>query len=354
MTVRVEFDNSTNRILLRKDDVEIAAENCVAAPSDRNLEVSYVGRSRFWNDDYFQGEMRELFVADEVVRNLARRCSLQHQHNQSNEHSACLTLQSTTWTPSVGTQNYRDQMLSSVGGVEGCADLAVDGDVDTCSQSWRETSPWWRVDLEVPRLVVSVRVYGRIDCCQEELEGLRIYVGNWQAWDRNPACAVNITAPTNPRWVDVLCQAEGRFVFIVLPGTNRSLALCEVEVNGLSNDASTAVSGILPNCTSCLPGRIFFQARLHMSGQARSDRISFPACSACGADSLLYGHGRYVQAHDRLSNMHGLWSGKVPDGLGRHERLRGMLDRILPARDRVDLLLCLHMDMGVRAVGCNL
>ena len=261
MTVRVEYNNSTNRILLRKNNVEISSETCIAAPSDRTTEVSYVGKSRFWNDDYFEGEIRELFIADEVIRNLARACSLHIRANQSSEASpACLTLQSTTWTPVVGTQTYRDQMVSSVGGVEGCADLAVDGDVDTCSQSWRETEPWWRVDLEVPRLVVSVRVHGRIDCCQEELEGFRIYVGNWQSWDRNLPCAVNITAPRDQGWVDVLCQAEGRFVFIVLPGTNRSLALCEVEVHGLSNSASTAVSGILPNCTSCLPGLSFSRA----------------------------------------------------------------------------------------------
>ena len=313
MTVRVEYVSSTNRILLRKDDVEIAAGNCTAAPSDRQIKVSYVGRSRFWNDDYFGGEMRELFVADEVMRNLARGCSL---HNQSADDPACLTLQSTTWTPVVGTQKYRDQMLSTIGGAEECAELAVDGDVNTCSQTWRETGPWWRVDLEVPRLVVSVRVYGRVDCCQDELEGFRIYVGNWQAWDRNPPCSVNIAAPKDTGWVDVLCQAEGRFVFIVVPGTNRSLALCEVEVNGLSNNASTAVSGILPNCTSCLPGLFFLRARWHVSSPARPHRL---ACIACSHDSRLYGHGRYVQALDRVSDMHGLCSGKVSDGMGSNK-----------------------------------
>ena len=38
-----------------------------------------------------------------------------------------------------------------------------------------------------------------------------------------------------------MCQGEGRYVFVVLPGTNRTLALCDVDVTGLSNDASSTV-----------------------------------------------------------------------------------------------------------------
>ena len=267
MTITFQYEASTNTAILKKNfDIISGPVTCTNTPSDRNVTRMMIGKGNSNSDDFLNGEIFRIYVADDIIRNLARACSLHIRANQSSEASpACLTLQSTTWTPVVGTQTYRDQMVSSVGGVEGCADLAVDGEVETCSQSWRETEPWWRVDLEVPRLVVSVRVHGRIDCCREELDGFRIYVGNWQSWDRNLPCAVNITAPRDQGWVDVLCQAEGRFVFIVLPGTNRSLALCEVEVHGLSNSASTAVSGILPNCTSCLPGLSFSRAPLHAS-----------------------------------------------------------------------------------------
>jgi len=131
---------------------------------------------------------------------------------------------------------------------------AVDASLGSCSQTWRENSPWWRVDLQVPQLVVSVRVYNRFDCCQAELEGFDIRVGNHPTWEKNTVCASNVAAPTDPRFADVVCQAEGRYVFIVLPGINRTLALCEVEVVGLDNSDSSAISGLLPNCTSCIAG----------------------------------------------------------------------------------------------------
>ena len=252
LTVMVQYDSSTNTMILRKDGAIVAGPtNCTKAPSDRSVETLYIGRSRFWNDDYFEGEMRELFVADEVMRDLARACDGLIATGGS---SACQTLQSSTWTPDVGTQYHRDQGIRAVRGLNGSAMLAVDGCVDNCSQTWREISPWWRVDLEAPRLVVSVRVYGRIDCCQAELEGFEIRVGNWPAWDKNAPCATNVSAPRDPRWVEVSCQAEGRYVFVVVPGTNRSLALCEVQVHGLSNTASSAIAGILPNCTACIAG----------------------------------------------------------------------------------------------------
>lgn len=250
-TVTVQYDSSTTSMILRKDGFIVAGPtNCTMAPSDRRVETLYIGRSRFWHDDHFEGEMRELFVADETMRNLARACDVQAHGGAS----ACHALQSSTWTPEAGTQYHRDQKIHAVGRVNGSATLAVDGSTDNCSQTWREISPWWRVDLEAPRLVVSLRVHGRIDCCQAELEGFEIRVGNWPAWDKNAPCATNVSAPGDLGMVEVSCQAEGRYVFVVVPGTNRSLALCEVEVHGLSNNESTAIAGILPDCTSCISG----------------------------------------------------------------------------------------------------
>ena len=194
--------------------------------------------------------MSKLFVAADIMRDLARACDL----DAISGPSVCQTLQSSTWTPDAGTQHYRDQGVRAVRGLNGSSMLAVDGSADNCSQTWREISPWWRVDLGAPRLVVSVRVYGRVDCCQGELEGFEIRVGNWPAWDKNAPCATNISAPRDPRWVEVSCLAEGRYVFVVVPGTNRSLALCEVQVHGLSNQDSNAITGIHPSCTACIPG----------------------------------------------------------------------------------------------------
>jgi hypothetical protein len=192
-----------------------------------------------------------LYITDDVVGDLTRVCNFNIETGKSHP---CDALQSSTWTPDAGIQHYRDPGIRGMGMLNGSAGRAMDASEPTCSQTWRERSPWWRVDLEVPRLVVSLHVYGRMDCCQGELEGFEVRVGNWPAWDKNAVCASDVSAPTDTsgKWVD--CQAEGRYVFIVVPGINRSLSLCEVQVAGLPNRGSRAISGILPNCTSCIPG----------------------------------------------------------------------------------------------------
>lgn len=239
--------------LLRKNGRIVGGPTvCEGAVHDREVTISYVGKSRFSTDASFHGEISRLFIADEIIGNRARACTV---NNARGEGPACNAMQSSTWTADSGTQYFRDQRISGVGGFDGLAANAVDGSTGTCSQSWREGWPWWRVDLEVPRLITSVRVFGRTDCCHYELQGFEVRVGNWPTWDNNPVCERDVRAPADATGVDVMCQAEGRYVFVVLPGANRSLALCEVEVNGLPNAATSAViSGPLPNCTSCIPG----------------------------------------------------------------------------------------------------
>ena len=254
MTIMFQYDASTNKMVLRKDGNIVAGpESCTQAPSDRNMTRMFVGRSNFENDAYLNGEIADFFVLDEIPIYLTRACDGDSQTSSSGTYK-CVAVQSSTWSAQNGLQHFRDQGISGLGGQDGSALKAVDGDVGTCSLSWRESSPWWRVDLEAMRLVVSVRVYGRIDCCQAELNDFEIRVGNWPSWQDNPVCASNVSAPMDPRWVDVLCQATGRYLFIVLPGTNRSLALCEVNITGLSNAASNAISGLIPECLSCVPG----------------------------------------------------------------------------------------------------
>ena len=131
----------------------------------------------------------------------------------------------------------------------------------------------------MPQLVTSMRVHGRVDCCQEDLAGFEIRVGNYPKWEHNPICASNNAAPTDPSFVDVMCQAEGRYVFIVLPGANRTLALCEVHVIGLGSAAAAAISGLLPNCTTCLAGLLCIRACLCARGRAGLCRMPAPVCA---------------------------------------------------------------------------
>jgi hypothetical protein len=253
MTIVAEYDRSTGSITLQKNGVVIKGpERCIEAPTNRSVKLSYVGKSRFTEDDNFNGEMSGLYVAAEPLKNLSRGCQLAG----SNGSQACSALQSSTWTSDAGVHRFRDQGITVVPSSPSAdAANAVDGSVGTCAQTWREMSPWWRVDLEKARLVVSVRLYGRTDCCREDLEGFEVRVGNWPTWDRNPVCAQDGSAPIDGPWVEVMCQGEGRYVFVVLPGTNRTLALCDVDVTGLSNDASsTVINGLIPHCTACISG----------------------------------------------------------------------------------------------------
>ena len=241
MTITVQYVASANEISLRKNGkITAGPQSCMQTPSDRNVTRMFIGKSNDESVSFFHGEIMGLYIADKVLSNLSR--------------SNLRVAQSSTWTQDVGSQYFRDQNIRAVERLNASASQAVDASLGSCSQTWRENSPWWRVDLQVPQLVVSVRVYNRFDCCQAELEGFDIRVGNHPTWEKNTVCASNVAAPTDPRFADVVCQAEGRYVFIVLPGINRTLALCEVEVVGLDNSDSSAISGLLPNCTSCIAG----------------------------------------------------------------------------------------------------
>jgi allantoicase len=252
MAIVLEYNSHSNQLTMRKNGHVIAGPtSCTGvSPSDRNITRMLVGKSNFVGDAFFSGDIRALYVADQILSKLTTVCSAVG----TDPGSSCLAQQSSTWTPQAGTQKHRDQGIAGPGGSIGLASKALDSNIDSCSQTWREASPWWRVDLEVPRLVVSVRVYNRIDCCREALEGFEIRVGNWPTWENNPVCASGVAVPPDPRWVEVDCQGDGRFVFIVLPGTGRSLSLCEVEVTGLPNASSAAITGLLPNCTECIAG----------------------------------------------------------------------------------------------------
>ena len=253
MTIVLAYDARTNTMTMMKEGRMIAGPtSCSKAPSDRNLTRMFVGKSNFEGEAYFNGEMSALYISDQNLRNFSNSCHF--NATGQGEMSSCLAQQSSTWTPDAGNQHFRDQRISVVDWSTASAMNAVDASVESCSQTWRQSWPWWRIDLEVPRLVVSVRVHGRTDCCQDELEGFEIRVGNWPTWENNPACASNVPAPdAHQSSVDVMCQAEGRFVFIVIPGTNRSLALCDIEIMGLPVEG-TAISGLIPNCTACIPG----------------------------------------------------------------------------------------------------
>lgn len=92
---------------------------------------------------------------------------------------------------------YRKPVNQSSSTRAGPASLANDGklgnvnpDEQKCSETQKEVSPWWRVDLLAPQTVRVVRITTRGCCGNPPLQDLEIRVGN-SSFDlqRNPLCA---------------------------------------------------------------------------------------------------------------------------------------------------------------------
>ncbi|XP_041649949.1 fucolectin-4-like [Cheilinus undulatus] len=114
----------------------------------------------------------------------------------------------------------------------GAAYNAIDGNRNTdfnagsCTFSSEQVRPWWKVDLLESYIVTSITITNRGDCCAEGLNGLEIYVGQTKV-----ASIARIGAGESFTHVSDE-RVEGREVKLVLPGNNRILVLCEVEVYG--------------------------------------------------------------------------------------------------------------------------
>lgn len=92
---------------------------------------------------------------------------------------------------------YRKPVNQSSSTRAGPASLANDGklgnenpDEQKCTETQKEVSPWWRVDLLAPQTVRVVRITTRGCCGNPPLQDLEIRVGN-SSFDlqRNPLCA---------------------------------------------------------------------------------------------------------------------------------------------------------------------
>ena len=124
-----------------------------------------------------------------------------------------------------------------------------------------EESPWLAIDLGAPRVIDTVAIFNRLNCCQERLAAFEVWVGaslenrslealherGSPGWRR---CA-SARAPAKAHQFVVRCAATARVVTVLLPGAERQLNLQEVSVYG------PAVS---PGAAQPLGGGQFFLA----------------------------------------------------------------------------------------------
>ncbi|KAL2084800.1 hypothetical protein ACEWY4_020318 [Coilia grayii] len=123
---------------------------------------------------------------------------------------------------------------------EGFAQYAIDGNHDSnffhgsCSHTEEQTNPWWRINLLNEYIITSVVITNRGDCCPERLDGAEIRIGNslLDNGNRNPRAALIGSIPAGGRQTFNITEFKGRYVNVYLPGNNKALTLCEVEVYG--------------------------------------------------------------------------------------------------------------------------
>jgi len=141
--------------------------------------------------------------------------------------------------------------MSSTNSLGGLASSAVDGVVNTiwtagntgCSQTASSvTNPYLAVDLLGIHTVYRVKLFGRLDCCMTLFAPLDVRFGWSNSTFTENAVIASVTQTeynTNPTNVFDLVLSNpvtGRYLFIVAPGTQRTLTLCEVQAFGISEN----------------------------------------------------------------------------------------------------------------------
>jgi hypothetical protein len=129
------------------------------------------------------------------------------------------------------------------------ASRCIDGvrDTNQChtgTSTSQKQNPWLSVHLSKPAIVRGIKIWNRItpgcgsSMCQFRLANYQVWVGSNAGQYVSPATkCVDGTAPaTGPGPFDVVCDSAtglhvGKYVTIVLPGSDRILNLAEVEVS---------------------------------------------------------------------------------------------------------------------------
>uniref|UniRef100_A0A8C5QRS9 Pentraxin (PTX) domain-containing protein n=1 Tax=Leptobrachium leishanense TaxID=445787 RepID=A0A8C5QRS9_9ANUR len=122
--------------------------------------------------------------------------------------------------------------------------LNNDASKDQCAKTKEEPDPWWTVDLRSDHKIFSIAVTNRGDSNEQDLDGAEIHVGNSATgWKKNPVCGT-VSSIGLGETFSFNCDAMvGRFVTFVIPGENRSLSLCEVQIFGVSTDNPNGWNG---------------------------------------------------------------------------------------------------------------
>ncbi|KAG9263827.1 hypothetical protein AMEX_G21969 [Astyanax mexicanus] len=140
------------------------------------------------------------------------------------------------------------EAVQSSTGYGGLARYAVDGSLETnyhlkkCTHTAQQDNPWWRVDLNRTYNISRIVITNRGDCCVERISGAQIRVGQSlrNNGNSNKKVAVIETILSGHSQSYQVQNAVGSYVNIFLPGVEKILTLCEVQVFVELTDAHKA------------------------------------------------------------------------------------------------------------------
>eukprot|EP01062_Namystynia_karyoxenos_P032075 TRINITY_DN23701_c0_g2_i1.p1 TRINITY_DN23701_c0_g2~~TRINITY_DN23701_c0_g2_i1.p1 ORF type:complete len:877 (+),score=190.95 TRINITY_DN23701_c0_g2_i1:148-2778(+) len=107
-----------------------------------------------------------------------------------------------------------------------------EGGAGMCFSRKHAREPYLRLDLGVSRPAAAVRIFNRADCCHARLGHHQVWVGSDPdaPWFPGNSLCYNGTADKRALEVIDRCGQVGRYVWVVLPGQQRTLHLQEVMV----------------------------------------------------------------------------------------------------------------------------
>ncbi|XP_073678319.1 uncharacterized protein [Garra rufa] len=134
----------------------------------------------------------------------------------------------------------QSDLVGNPWGAHGHASNAIDGNRDanyehgSCTSTKLQNDPWWRLDLLDEYVVTSITITNE-NLYPERLDGAEIRIGNslLSNGNSNPL-ARRISSIPGGKSVTFEWEKgiRGRYINVVIHGSNRLVCLCEVEVYG--------------------------------------------------------------------------------------------------------------------------
>ena len=248
----------------------------ISAMSYLTIAVSSNGDGVFNNGNPFTPDYNSLGVSNSAVKNTNNKNNLGNENDIANiiKLSSGEFLIDTYTSPLNIALNKPATQSSAPYGSLGRATTVVDGNVSgvwshqSVSHTYNESNPWWRVDLESIYEINKIEVFNRTDCCNNRLNGAKVYVGRIPS--NNPNDYTEIGTLTGSKTIQSfdITGIQGQYIMVRIPGSSKILSLAEVraygtEVNNGTNIAlnkpatqSSAPYGSLGRATTVVDGNV--------------------------------------------------------------------------------------------------